>query len=85
MFKLRGAASAISYYIGWDISEVRECRYHYGHTGSLQIFTIGNDYMTACKSSRKAPPKVKDYEYDWVLEKKDIDGLGWDIYIFKID
>ncbi|NNH78811.1 hypothetical protein HLH17_14395 [Acinetobacter sp. ANC 5380] len=82
VFKLSGAASAIAYYLGWDIAVVKESRYHYGRTGSLQIFVIGDDYMTACKSSRKAPPKVSGYEYEWQLEKKDIDGLDWDIYIY---
>lgn len=78
--KIRGAAEAIGFYLGYDTSEIREARYHYGRTGTLQIFVIGDDYMTACKSTRKAPPRPTDYQYDWILLAKDHCGLGWDIY-----
>lgn len=80
---IRGAASAIATYLCSDVSDVRESRYHYGHTGSLQIFAIGNDYMTAIKTGKRLPkPHDKEYHYNWRMIQKDF--YGWDIYECKI-
>lgn len=77
--KIRGTADAIATYIGSDIIDVRESRYQYGHTGTLQIYVIGNDYMTAVKTGKKIPkPRDSDYDYDWKL--LEVDFYGWDIY-----
>lgn len=76
---IRGTADAIATYICSDIADVRDSRYHYGHTGSVQIFVIGNDYMTAVKTGKKVPkPHDKIYQYDWKLIATDFQG--WDIY-----
>lgn len=81
--KVRGVSEAIGFYLGWDVSDIRENRYHYGRTGTLQIFTIGEDYMTACKTGRKAPPKCHDrlYNFDWKKIQSDLGG--WDIYCYS--
>lgn len=80
--KIRGVSEAIAFYLGWDVSEIRDNRYHYGRTGTLQIFTVGNDYMTACKHGRKAPPKCHntDYNYEWECIQRNLNG--WDIYTY---
>lgn len=80
--KIKGVSEAIACFLGWDVSEIRENRYHYGRTGTLQIFTVGNDYMTACKIDRKSPPKChdQDYNYDWECIQQDF--YGWNIYSF---
>ncbi|MFX2257861.1 hypothetical protein V6380_13915 [Acinetobacter variabilis] len=81
--KIRGVSEAIACYLGWDVADIRENRYHYGRTGTLQIFTVGEDYMTACKTGRKAPPKChdNDYNFKWKLLYKDF--FGFDIYYFN--
>lgn len=75
---IRGVADAIATFLCSDIADVREGRYHYGRTGSLQIYVIGNDYMTACKSGKK-PVKCHndDYNFPWVKIATEQD---WDIY-----
>lgn len=80
---IRGAADAIATYICWDIADLRDNKYHYGRTGSLQIFTVGNDYMTACKTGKKAPPKCHDdsYNFAWLCIERDF--RGWDIYSYS--
>ncbi len=75
--KIRGVSEAIATYLGWDVADLRENRYHYGRTGTLQIFTVGEDYMTACKSDRKGPP----YNFKWKLLCKDY--FGFDIFYFN--
>lgn len=81
--KIRGISEAIATYLGWDVADLRENRYHYGQTGTLQIFTVGEDYMTACKSDRNGPPKCHDpdYNFEWVCLESDF--FGWKIYSFK--
>lgn len=83
MKALRGVTGALGYYLDYSPSELSECRYHYGRTGSLMIYVVGNDYYTACRSTRTAPPKChdNDYNFDWQLEMKDF--FGWDIYKFS--
>ena len=77
--KIRGASEAIATYICSDVMDVRESRYHYGHTGTLQIYIIGNDYMTAVKTGKKLPkPRDVDYHYEWKLLISDF--YGWDVY-----
>lgn len=76
---IRGVADAIATYLCSDIADVREGRYHYGRTGTLQIYVIGNDYMTAVKTGKKVPrPHDEDYHYNWKLLQADFQG--WDIY-----
>lgn len=79
---IRGVADAIATYLSSDIADIRDNRYHYGRTGTLQIYTVGHDYMTACKTGKK-PTKChdKDYNFDWKLIQKDFQG--WDIYCFE--
>lgn len=80
---IRGVSEAIAYYLGSDVSDIRENRYHYGRTGTLQIFTVGNDYMTACKVERKGPPKCHDahYNFEWDLIEENL--CGWKIYSYS--
>lgn len=78
-----GAASVIAMYFSDDIADVREGRYHAGRTGSLQIYVIGNDYYTACHSTRKAPPKCHDEHYNFNWECLERDFFGWSIYVFR--
>ena len=80
MMKIRGVADALACYLGWDIVDIRENRYHYGRTGTLQIFTVGHEYLTACKTNKKSPPKCQDdtYNFDWQCLQQDF--FGWDIY-----
>lgn len=80
---IKGVSDAIAFYLGWDIADIRENRYHYGRTGTLQIYTIGHDYMTACKIERKAPPKCHDesYNFDWELIESNLNG--WKIYSYN--
>lgn len=80
--KIRGVANALACYLGWDIADMRENRYHYGRTGTLQIFTVGCDYMTACKTGRKGPPKCHDYKYNFKWQLLQQDFYGWDIYSY---
>lgn len=79
---IRGVTGALGMYLDYQPFELREARYHYGRTGSLQIYVVGDSYYTACKTGRKGPPKChdKDYNFPWVLEKPDF--FGWDIYRF---
>lgn len=80
--KIRGVSEAIATYLGWDVADLRENRYHFGRTGTLQIFTVGEDYMTACKSDRKGPPKCQDndYNFEWLCLQSDF--FGWRIYSY---
>ncbi|MBP9786528.1 MAG: hypothetical protein KBC72_02885 [Acinetobacter sp.] len=80
--KIKGVSEAIACYLGWDVADIRENRYHYGRTGTLQIFTVGEDYMTACKTGRKALPKCHDNNYNFKWELLQQDYFGWDIYCY---
>lgn len=79
---IRGVAEALATFLSSDVADVREGRYHYGRTGTLQIFVVGNDYMTACKHGSKLPtPRICDYQFDW--KKVSSNFFGWDIYEFS--
>lgn len=80
--KIRGVSEALAVHLSWDVSDVRENRYHYGRTGTLQIFTVGHCYMTACKADRRGPVKCYDasYNFNWQCIEKDL--FGWSIYSF---
>ena len=84
--KIRGLQNALATYLCWDIAELKDAKYHHGHTGSLQLFVIGNDYMTATKTNTKKlkyPPKPKGYDdYNWVCLNEDF--FGWSIWEAKI-
>lgn len=59
---------AIATVLGWDISDLREYRYHYGRTKN-PVFAIGDDvYIMATESSDSNPPK--DLDLDWVFVKE---------------
>lgn len=78
---IRGVADALATYLSTDIADIRDNRYHYGRTGTLQIFTYGHDYMTATKTGKKVTKcHDKDYNFDWKLIEKDF--MGWDIYCY---
>lgn len=38
--KIRGVSEAIACYLGWDVADLRENRYHYGRTGTLQALWL---------------------------------------------
>lgn len=79
---IRGVAEALATFLSSDVADVREGRYHYGRTGTLQIFVVGNDYMTACKhGSKLTTPRICDYQFDW--KKVSSNFFGWDIYEFS--
>ena len=80
MSKRLGVAGAIAEHLGCDVLDVRDSRYHYGHTGTLQIYSAGDGYITACKGSAK-PPKVEGYTYNWHKIDSWIEGVfNWSIY-----
>lgn len=75
-----GPAAAIATHFSADVNDIREARYHYGHTGRLQIFTLGDDYYTATKLGT-TPPKVKGYTFDWQdCQSWATESYGWVIW-----
>lgn len=49
------AAEYIAELIGMDLADMKDYRYHYGHT-SCPVYAIGNDYF-CCPSTGQKPPK----------------------------
>lgn len=49
------AAEAIAEHLGWDINEMKDCRYQPTHY-PVAIYTVGNDYYCA-PAIGKEPPK----------------------------
>jgi hypothetical protein len=69
------AAEVIATYLGEDMAEVSDGRYHYGHT-SIPVYVVGGDYYCAPpKSSRKLPE-----DFDWQMAGSAFDRT---IYVAK--
>lgn len=58
MTKRLNAAEAIANILGWDIEDVKDSRYHYGHT-TKPIYTAG-DYYYCATVEGKEPAKYHD-------------------------
>lgn len=46
------SAELLAAYLMWDIADLKECRYHYGHT-TKPVFTVGDDYYCIVKDGQK--------------------------------
>jgi hypothetical protein len=55
MTKRRTAAEIIAFHFGWDITDVRDCRYQPTRYTAPAIFTIGDDYYCAPTKGQKLP------------------------------
>lgn len=49
---MKQAATIIAETFGWDVSEAKESRYHYGRTRQ-SVFTSGNQYFAVSKQTPK--------------------------------
>jgi hypothetical protein len=79
------AAEVIANHICWDIADVKEHRYHYGHT-SKPVFSFTGFYMCATSGSNK-PPQHRDYGdiWEWTPIKSSFaEGIGWTIWEMKV-
>ena len=73
---------ALAIHLEWDIAELKEYRYHAGHT-SAPVYAIDNTYMAATKANKK-PPTHRSMEFNW-NEKQDayLNNLGIKIWESK--
>jgi hypothetical protein len=81
MTKRLNAAEAVAIFLGWDIEDVKDNRYHYGHT-SKPVFTAG-DYYYCATTEGKEPAKLRG-ENKWEWERcKDVypnSQNGWVVW-----
>ena len=57
------STTALATHLGWDVADVRDCRYQQGHTRGL-VFSVGEYYYTVCKVGKK--PAKFDLEWEAV-------------------
>ncbi|QWU14414.1 hypothetical protein SAMN04487895_101725 [Paenibacillus sophorae] len=81
MKKRLNSAEAIAYILGWDIDDVKDNRYHYGHT-SIPVFTAG-DYYYCATTEGKEPAKMKGENW-WKWERCEsvfpLEEYGWVVW-----
>jgi hypothetical protein len=64
--KRMSAAEAVANHLGWDIADVKDARYKYGHT-STPVFTSEDYYYCASKSDGKPATRyLANDSWDWV-------------------
>lgn len=84
--KRLNAAEAIANVLGWDIEDVKDNRYHFGHTSS-PVFTAG-DYYYCATTEGKEPAKHRG-EKSWMWERyKDValnQLNGWVVWRARSD
>jgi len=76
---VKNSKEALAQHIGWDRDELKEYRYHAGHT-NLPVYSIGDGFMAATRANQK-PPKHRSMDFEWI-EVKDafINAAGYKIW-----
>jgi hypothetical protein len=69
---------AVAWYLGEDEREIETTRRYQPTRTPCQVYTTGNDYLTAT-SSRGKRPKT-DREWAWSTEPVGVHAMGWAIW-----
>ena len=73
---------ALAQHLGFDLSEMKDYRYHYGHT-NLPIYSIGDNYF-CCVKIGKSPAIHYDIDFKWSkVDDQFVQKNGFQIYIHK--
>lgn len=69
------SAEVVAEYLGWDIADVKEHRYHYGHTTS-PVYAFEARYICALRKDKRPPDS-----WDWNQVNCDFaNRIGWQVW-----
>lgn len=60
------AAEIIADFLGMDLAEMKDYRYHYGHT-SVPVYAIGQDYFCSPPTNSKPPKSFGEWKKEATL------------------
>ena len=61
---MKTPTEAIATFLQMDIAELKDYRYHYGHT-SRPVYAVGDNYYCCTKGSQKSATHRSGMEWEW--------------------